>query len=97
MIKKKNFHEEELFLLVTYILKAFSFLHRMNIIHRDLKPENILLSDDSDLSSGKLIDFGLSALEKKKKSIEWVHLFICLHKWYMAIIPLQVICGLLEL
>ena len=65
--KQKTFKEEELLVLTFYILKALSFLHRMNITHRDLKPENILLSNESDISSVKLIDFGLSTLEEKKK------------------------------
>jgi calcium-dependent protein kinase len=69
LIKYKNrvFNQNEIQCFTVYILKALSFLHRMNITHRDLKPENILLSDESDLSSVKLIDFGLSALEKKKE------------------------------
>lgn len=65
--KKKVFSEDEILGLTFYILKALSFLHRMNITHRDLKPENILLSNDSDYSSVKLIDFGLSTLEYQRK------------------------------
>lgn len=65
--KKRFFSEDEILCLTFYILKALNFLHRMNITHRDLKPENLLLSDENDVSSVKLIDFGLSALEKKKE------------------------------
>lgn len=65
-LKKKVFDEEEILIITFYILKALSFLHRMDITHRDLKPENILLSNENDLSSVKLIDFGLSTLEHKK-------------------------------
>lgn len=32
----------------------------MSICHRDLKPENFLLKNNEDLTSIKLIDFGLS-------------------------------------
>ena len=34
----------------------------MGIVHRDIKPENILLSDNSDLPTIKVADFGLSKL-----------------------------------
>lgn len=45
------------------------YLHSLNIIHRDLKPgkylhyeiENILFADCDDLTSVKIVDFGLSA------------------------------------
>lgn len=62
---KKRFCEQEICQLVTSILKAIVFLHRGNIIHRDLKLENILISNAEDLTSVKLIDFGLSVLGKK--------------------------------
>jgi len=35
-------------------------MHKNNICHRDLKPENFLLMNEGDLTSIKLIDFGLS-------------------------------------
>ena len=35
-------------------------MHDNSIIHRDLKPENILIANSNDLSSIKIIDFGLS-------------------------------------
>jgi calcium-dependent protein kinase len=66
-LKNKILKEDEILGFTFYILKALSFLHRMNIIHRDIKPANILLSNESDISSLKLIDFGLSNLEKKKE------------------------------
>lgn len=62
---KKRFSEHEICQLISYILKAILFLHRSNIIHRDLKPENILISNPEDLTSVKIIDFGLSVLNKK--------------------------------
>jgi serine/threonine protein kinase len=42
------------------ILGAVKHLHELRICHRDLKPENFLLSDSSQDSEIKLIDFGLS-------------------------------------
>ena len=43
------------------ILSAVAFMHDKGIVHRDLKPDNILVQDRSDLSTCKVIDFGLSA------------------------------------
>ena len=63
--RKKDFTEYEVCQIITSILKSIAFIHRSNIIHRDIKPENILFSDIEDFSSLKLIDFGLSVLEKK--------------------------------
>ena len=41
-------------------LSAIKYCHDHNICHRDLKPENFLLQKSEELSSIKLIDFGLS-------------------------------------
>lgn len=38
---------------------AVEYIHLHDIIHRDLKPHNILINDVNDLSTIKLIDFGL--------------------------------------
>ena len=44
------------------VFSALAYLHdSANVIHRDLKPQNIVLTDYSDLSKVKLIDFGLAA------------------------------------
>jgi len=56
-------------LFLRNLLEGIRYLHSLNIIHRDLKPgkysfykiENILFDDDRDLSSLKIVDFGLSA------------------------------------
>ena len=42
------------------ILSALVHIHERDIMHRDLKPQNILFADKNDLSSVKIIDFGLS-------------------------------------
>ena len=41
------------------IIKGVDYLHQRGIIHRDLKPQNILVDDVDDLTTVKLIDFGL--------------------------------------
>ena len=43
------------------IFSALEYLHdTANVIHRDIKPENIVITDYDDLSTVKLIDFGLA-------------------------------------
>ena len=43
------------------IFSALEYLHNTNnVIHRDIKPENVVIMDYEDLSSVKLIDFGLA-------------------------------------
>ena len=41
------------------IASAIFYLHSFGIGHRDLKPENILMTDGTDTSNLKIIDFGL--------------------------------------
>jgi len=53
--------EDDASLIIGKVLSAVEYLHCMHICHRDIKPENIMLSKENDLSSIKIIDFGLSA------------------------------------
>lgn len=46
--------------IIKQLLNAIAYCHEMGIIHRDIKPENILLKNRNDISTIKLIDFGLS-------------------------------------
>jgi len=57
----KQISEEEASIIIGKILSAIIYLHSKQICHRDIKPENIMLSKENDLSSIKVIDFGLSA------------------------------------
>ena len=57
----KKISEEEASLIISKILSAIVYLHSKQICHRDIKPENIMLSKENDLSSIKIVDFGLSA------------------------------------
>lgn len=44
------------------IASALYYLHSYGIAHRDIKLENILMSETSDDSELKLVDFGLSKI-----------------------------------
>ena len=60
MKKHKKISEEDASLILQKVLSAIEYLHNNQICHRDIKPENIMLSKENDLSSIKIIDFGLS-------------------------------------
>ena len=42
--------------------EAIQYLHNYGIVHRDLKLENVMMSDNSDSSMPKLVDFGLAKI-----------------------------------
>ena len=58
--ENKTISEEKASLIIKEVLSAIAYLHQNQICHRDLKPENIMFSRENDLSSIKIIDFGLS-------------------------------------
>lgn len=58
---EKPLSDEDASKIMRRVLEAVSYLHNQGIVHRDLKPENILLCNKNDISSIKLIDFGLTA------------------------------------
>lgn len=51
---------EEIRTIMQSLLKGIKYLKDQNIVHRDLKPYNIIYKNPEDLSSLKIIDFGLS-------------------------------------
>lgn len=58
---KGCFLERDAGIIISNLLCAVSYLHKLDIVHRDIKPENILFAEENnDMSSIKLIDFGLS-------------------------------------
>jgi calcium/calmodulin-dependent protein kinase I len=57
----KYVDEAEIAIIMKSLLETIQYLHSMEIVHRDIKPENILISNLDDLSTIKIVDFGLSA------------------------------------
>ena len=48
--------------IIKQIFNALSYLHySCDVCHRDVKPENIMFSEKNNISSLKLLDFGLSS------------------------------------
>jgi serine/threonine protein kinase len=54
------FKDEECALIAKGLLEGVNYLHSVNIMHRDLKPENIMFKEKDDLTSLKIVDFGLA-------------------------------------
>lgn len=59
--KDKKFNEEEASKIMESLISAVEYLHSREICHRDIKPDNIMFDNHEDLTSLKLVDFGLSA------------------------------------
>lgn len=59
-IKNKAIQESDIRIIIKYLLIAVAHLHKIGICHRDIKLENIMFDSFDDLSSLKVIDFGLS-------------------------------------
>ena len=61
MKTKPKIKEEDASKILSSVLSAVEYMHSKHICHRDIKPENIMFSEENNLSSVKIIDFGLSA------------------------------------
>ena len=63
---KDNLNENTTKKIIFYLLNAINYLHKLKIIHSDIKPENIMFENEEDISTLKLIDFGLSSFNNKE-------------------------------
>ena len=58
----ENITEDTAREIIKQIFNALSYLHySCDVCHRDIKPENIMFSEKNNISSLKLLDFGLSS------------------------------------
>ncbi|KAJ4847340.1 hypothetical protein Tsubulata_026782 [Turnera subulata] len=64
IVAKDRYSEREAAAVVRQIAQGLCALHKANIVHRDLKPENCLFLSESEDSTLKIMDFGLSSVEE---------------------------------
>ena len=67
LLAKQHISEDQMALVVYYVLEALRYLHNCGIIHRDIKTENILIEttksgSEHQITTVKLIDFGFSSV-----------------------------------
>lgn len=67
--EKTTYSERDAGDLVRNLLEALRCCHERGVVHRDVKPKNMMLIDNSDDTSIKLADFGLSARTAGPKSL----------------------------
>jgi serine/threonine protein kinase len=61
---KRNFKigEKKAKEIVFQVALGLEHMHMYGIVHRDIKLENIMMTDDTELASPKITDFGESAI-----------------------------------
>uniref|UniRef100_A0A2N9F9A8 Calcium-dependent protein kinase n=1 Tax=Fagus sylvatica TaxID=28930 RepID=A0A2N9F9A8_FAGSY len=64
IVAQERYSEAGAATVVRQIAQGLKVLHKANIVHRDLKPENCLFLNQSEDSSSKIMDFGLSSVEE---------------------------------
>lgn len=58
--RKKGIPDEQAAQIIKAILLGIQHLHRNNLVHRDIKPSNVVVGTPEDMSTLKLVDFGLA-------------------------------------
>ena len=56
----RSYVQKMAFLILFHVIRALSFLEKLQIVHGDIKPENILVASEESPFSLKLCDFGTS-------------------------------------
>ena len=109
--EKENFLTEKISAkIIKEIARGIKYMNLFGLIHRDLKPENIVFAKKDDITSLKIIDFGLTKTlgndEKAKEAIGTITYLapeVFLHKpynhkvdiWSIGIILYYLLSGLL--
>lgn len=60
MHRKKGIPDEKAAEIIKSILLGLQHLHRNNLVHRDIKPSNVVVGTPDDMTTLKLVDFGLA-------------------------------------
>lgn len=68
--RRKYLRDEDCAKLIKGILLGVKHMHNNDFVHRDLKPSNIVIHDLSDLSSVKLVDFGLAVKDQTRQGFD---------------------------
>ena len=58
-----NISEKKIKQIFASLVSAVYYMQKIGIMHRDLKPENILLTDKTENSDVKILDFGLATVK----------------------------------
>lgn len=69
-LKENELSEEAILKILEQLFSAVEYCHGIGIIHRDIKLQNLMLADREDISSLKIIDFGLSTRFSSKNLIQ---------------------------
>jgi serine/threonine protein kinase len=67
VMERGTFCEQDTREVFTRLLRALEHCHKKGIAHRDVKLENMVVSNSEDISSVKLIDFGLAGVVTPEK------------------------------
>jgi len=62
IVAREQYSEQDAREVMRQVFDAIRYIHSKGIVHRDLKPENLLLESESDDTSIRLTDFGLSRI-----------------------------------